>query len=612
LKAALVADETGDFRVFPKTWGAEFTGTGEVRFRIWAPDLDELSLSLDDAASPMSRNGEGWFELLATGVAPGARYGFVMPDGLIVPDPASRTQNGDVHARSLVVDPTAFRWRNAGRRGREWREVVIYELHVGTFTPEGTFEAATKRLDHLAGLGVTCVELMPVGQFSGRRGWGYDGVLPYAPHTAYGSPDDMKRFIDEAHGLGLMVLLDVVYNHFGPDGNYLPLYAGKFFDRERHTPWGAAIAYDRAPVRKFFIENALYWLEEFNLDGLRLDAVDQIKDASDPQLLIEIAQEVRKEFPDRHVHLTTEDNRNIVHLHGREDGHVPLYDGEWNDDFHNAAHVLLTGEDEGYYEDFADDSLGKLIRCLAQGFAFQGEPSVHAEGQPRGEPSSHLPPTAFVDFLQNHDQVGNRAFGERLASLTPAARIEALTAVLLLSPHIPLLFMGEEWGETRPFCFFTDYAGELAQAVRKGRRSEFAHFSAFKDGEADTAQIPDPNDVETFANSKLDWKKLDREDGAKRLSFFKELLALRSRHIVPLLSEGDQYCGCIVARKGNAFAIDWAMSGGLLQLRANLGEEPSSVAKADGEVVFTNAESPSSEAGEVELQRWSVIVAVRK
>jgi len=592
-------------------WGAEILSDGSVRFRIWAPGVETLSLALDEKTLPMDHDGEGWFELMVPHVSPGTRYGFALPDGLVVPDPASRAQDGDVHTWSLVVDPASYRWRKADWRGRPWREAVICEIHVGTFTPEGTFRATAERLEHLAATGITCVELMPVGQFPGSRGWGYDGVLPYAPHSAYGTPDDLKNFVDTAHGLGLMVLLDVVYNHFGPDGNYLSLYAGAFFDETRSTPWGAAIAYGRAPVRRFFIDNALMWLEEFRFDGLRLDAIDQIRDASEPELLVEIAQTVRQKFPDRHIHLTTEDNRNVVRLHGRDDGETPLYSGEWNDDFHNAAHVLLTGEVEGYYQDFEQDSLGKFLRCLTEGFAFQGEPSHHAGWAPRGEPSAALPPTAFVDFLQNHDQIGNRAFGERLTMLASAEKIEALTAILLLSPHIPLLFMGDEWGETRPFCFFTDYSGDLADAVRKGRRSEFAHFSAFRQGGADTAQIPDPNDEKTFANSKLDWQAMETEAGARRLALFKELLRLRAAHIVPQLSENLTDCGRVVKRNGKAFAVEWGLSGACLQLRANLGDEHASMPGVEGDIVYSNVDDVRAGTDALELRPWSVVVAIR-
>jgi maltooligosyltrehalose trehalohydrolase len=594
-----------------RKWGAELLSDGSARFRIWAPDLGAMSVAFDDKTLPMDRNGEGWFELTVPSVSPGTRYGFALPDGLVVPDPASRAQDGDVHARSLVVDRSGYRWRNECWRGRQWRDAVICEIHIGTFTPQGTFRAAAERLEHISSTGITCVELMPIGQFSGSRGWGYDGVLPYAPHSSYGTPDDLKNFVDTAHGLGLMVLLDAVYNHFGPDGNYLPLYAGPFFDETRNTPWGAGIAYDREPVRRFFIDNALYWVEEFRFDGFRLDAVDQIKDASVPELLIEIAQTVRERFLDRHIHLTTEDNRNIVGLHRRENGRSALYTGEWNDDFHNAVHALLTGEVEGYYQDFAQDSLGNFVRCLAEGFAFQGEPSHHAGGELRGEPSVVLPPTAFVDFLQNHDQIGNRAFGERLTTLVSEEKIEALTAILLLSPHIPLIFMGEEWGETRPFCFFTDYSGDLGEAVRNGRRREFAHFSAFRAGQADTAQIPDPNDERTFTASILNWQGIETENGAHRLALFKKLLKLRAEHIVPLLSEHLTDCGRVVRRGGNAIAVEWGLAGACLQLRANLGDEHASVLGVEGRIVYANVEEVGAGAEVLELRPWSVVVAIQ-
>ena len=355
------------FHAYPLSWGAAFIRAGEVRFRLWAPGEERLELELDGKRAPMTRDDDGWFELVADGVRPGARYGFRLADGRFVPDPASRAQAGDVHGPSRVIDPTDYAWRTGDWRGRPWEEAVLYELHVGTFTPEGTFRAAIAKLGYLADLGVTAVELMPVAQFGGRRGWGYDGVLPYAPHPAYGSPDDMKAFIDAAHEHGLMVLLDVVYNHLGPDGNYLHCYAPAFFHPENQTPWGPAIAYERAPVRSFFIENALFWLHEYRLDGLRLDAVDHVRDPqSKPEILVEIAERVRTAITDRHVHLTTEDNRNITRLHTRgRNGEVPLYTAEWNDDVHNVLHVIATGESEGYYEDFVADPWGKLGRALA-------------------------------------------------------------------------------------------------------------------------------------------------------------------------------------------------------------------------------------------------------
>lgn len=591
-------------RVFPLSWGAQCLGEGKVRFRVWAPGLETLSLGLGGAVIPMARDGDGWFELLATGIAPGAEYVFVLPDGRPVPDPAARAQAGDVHGASLVVDPTAYRWNATGWVGRPWEDAVIYELHVGTFTGEGTFAAAAGKLDHLVDLGVTAVEIMPVAQFSGNRGWGYDGVLAYAPHRAYGDPAAFKAFVDAAHARGLMVLLDVVYNHFGPDGNYISLYAPDFFHPEKHTPWGAAIAWEADPVRRFFVENALYWLEEYNLDGLRLDAVDHVAD----DLLEEIARRVRAEFPDRHIHLTTEDNRNVTFLHERsENGAVTAYSGEWNDDFHSIAHVIATGETDGYFADFAQDPVGRLARALAEGFAYQGEVSPQW-GRPRGEPSAHLPPTAFVDFLQNHDQVGNRAFGERLPGLASPDMLRVLTAMLLLSPHIPLLFMGEEFAEDRPFLFFTDFHGELAKAVTEGRRREFAKFAAFRDGDG-TRSIPDPNDPATFAASKLDWAKLGLGSGRLRFGHVRRLLGIRRETIVPALAAAGGNSGSIRAARDGIVAVDWALGPARLQMRANLSKLPRRAPALDVPLLHADpAETVTVLADGVELPPFSIAV----
>ena len=595
-------------RVFPRSWGAEFIRSGEVRFRIWAPGQRELSLLLDDSEAPMGRDAAGWFELLAEDVKPGTPYRFRLENGLEVPDPASRLQLGDVHGPSVVVDPTAYRWRNTGWTGRPWEEAVIYELHLGTFTEDGTFAAARERLRGLADLGITAIELMPVAQFSGNRGWGYDGVLLYAPHPAYGSPDEMKAFVDAAHDHGLMVLLDVVYNHFGPDGNYLNAYAPDFFHPERHTPWGAAIAYERQPVRDFFIENALYWLEEFQLDGLRFDAIDNIVDAeSEPELMVEIAQRIRAEFPDRHIHLTTEDNRNITRLHERgEDGRVLLHTGEWNDDVHNVLHVIATGETDGYYADFADDVWTKLARSLAEGFAYQGEVSPNA-GKPRGAPSAHLPSTAFIDFLQNHDQTGNRALGERLTSLAEPRVLELMTAMLLLSPHIPLLFMGEEHGEERPFLFFTDFEGELARAVREGRRREFASFASFT-GSAE--EIPDPNDPATFAASRPDWSAAETQRGRGFLARTRELLRLRRERLVPLLGAAGPHAGRVLAEEDGLVCVDWRLSDLNWSMRLNLAAVEHRAPEARGECIWADPLPETRAMMEGRLPPVSLLIAL--
>ena len=558
---------------FSRNWGADPVADRRWEFRIWAPGCERMGLLLGARSHEMEKTADGWFraELPAD---PGTEYRFAPPDGPHVPDPAARAQAGDVHGASVLVDPRAFDWQTRWP-GRPWHEVVLYELHTGTFSPEGTFDGVARRLDHLAELGVTAVELCPVAQFAGTRGWGYDGVLLYAPHVAYGGPEGLKRLIDAAHARGLMVFLDVVYNHFGPDGNYLPVYAPEFFHEERHTPWGAAIAYDLAPVRRFFVENALFWLEEYRFDGLRLDAVDQIDDQSDEPILTEIARAVREFDFGRPVHLSTEDDRNITWLHERDgEGRPVLYDGEWNDDWHHVAHVLATHESEGYYFDYARDARAEMAVALRDGYVFQGAPSPFRAGAPRGEPSGHLPPVAFVNFLQNHDQTGNRAFGERLTALAEPRAIEVLTALLLLSPHIPLLFMGEEWGETRPFQFFCDFHGELADAVREGRRREFARWPQFADPEL-REKIPDPNDPATLERSRLDWSARESAAGARRLDLVRQLLAIRAREIVPRLPGIRGHAAGAEAHGQRGIKARWSLGdGSRLHILVNLGGEP--------------------------------------
>lgn len=560
---------------FETTWGANVTGDGAATFRLWAPGVTALSLATPAGDLAMAARADGWFEIETEAVAVGQAYGFRLPSGQVVPDPAARAQEGDVHGQSLLVDPRSYSWQTARWRGQPWEEAVLYELHTGTFSPEGTFDGVARRLDHLVDLGITALELMPVAHFGGMRGWGYDGVLLYAPHPAYGGADGLKRLVDAAHARGLMVLLDVVYNHFGPDGNYLHLYAPDFFDDARHTPWGSAIRFAAPAVRTFTIENALYWLEEFRFDGLRLDAIDQIEDPSETPILEELARSVRARIPDRRVHLTTEDNRNVAHLHGRgSDGAPRLYTAEWNDDFHHVAHLVATGETQGYYTDYAQDPGGKLARALAQGFVYQGEPSAYRDDAAYGETSAGLPPTAFIDFLQNHDQIGNRAFGERLTVLAPERTVELLMAILLLSPPIPMLFMGEEWAEERPFLFFTDFAGELGRNVREGRRKEFRKWPQFQDPET-RARIPDPNAAGTMEASRLDWAAREKESGQRRLAYVRDLLALRAREIAPRIEELRQGSELIRTLSERAFAVSWPFpDGNVLRCAASFERAP--------------------------------------
>ncbi|AVO58997.1 malto-oligosyltrehalose trehalohydrolase [Pseudomonas chlororaphis] len=528
-----------------------------TRFALWAPDARHVSVELQDGPSlPMLPQANGWFMVIGR-CPPGTRYRFNIDERIRVPDPASRAQDGDVHGPSLVVDPQAYRWQHPHWQGRPWHQAVIYELHVGVL---GGYREVEKHLPRLVELGITAIELMPLAEFPGDRNWGYDGVLPYAPEASYGSPDDLKHLIDCAHGLGLAVMLDVVYNHFGPDGNYLHHYAKAFFREDRHTPWGAAIDFRRQPVRDFFIDNALMWLLEYRFDGLRLDAVHAI---DDPDFLHELAQRVRQRIdPARQVWLTLENEHNQASLLEQH------FDAQWNDDGHNALHVLLTGETDAYYADFAERPTEKLARCLSQGFAYQGHVTRH--GTARGEPSSHLPPSAFVLFLQNHDQIGNRAFGERLVRLAEPQALRAATVLLLLSPMIPLLFMGDELAAPQPFLFFTSHHGELADAVREGRRGEFAAFSAFADPHK-REQIPDPNAPDTFLASR---PQADPDQGEQTRALYRQLLQLRREHIVPYLP-GAEALGAEVLAEG-ALCARWRLGNGQ-ELRIDLNLSPRNV-----------------------------------
>lgn len=552
-------------------FGAELV-TGGARFRLWAPAAERVELLLGDRRLELERRPDGFHERMVQGTAPGDRYAFAI-EGLPRPvaDPASRFNPEGPDAPSEVVDPTAFEWHDGDWRGRPWRDAVFYELHVGTFTADGTLAAAAEKLPELARLGVTAIELMPIAEGPGRRSWGYDAVLPFALRASSGRPDDLKAFVQTAHRLGLMVFLDVVYNHFGPSGNYLPHYAPQFFTKRHQTPWGDAINFDgeeSAPVRAFFIENALFWLVEYRFDGLRLDAVHAIIDDSEPHVLTELAETVERRITEREVHLVLENGDNEArHLARRPDGRPRTYTAQWNDDFHHAMHVLLTSETSGYYEDY-EEPARRLLRCLTEGFAYQGEPSRHWGGRSRGEPSRDLPPAAFVAFLQNHDQIGNRAFGERLSMLTSPDAMRAAETLLLLLPGPILIFMGDELRAPNPFPFFCDFDGELAEAVRQGRRDEFAQFFAAHD----LASLPDPNDEKTFAAARIDWSARTRPEHADAAERYAALLALRHAVVTPRLP-ARRAEGRMLADR--ALTATWPLADGTrLGLVANLGDSP--------------------------------------
>ncbi|AXK83683.1 malto-oligosyltrehalose trehalohydrolase [Pseudolabrys taiwanensis] len=536
-------------------------GANGVTFRLWAPAARSVSLIIDKPHD-MERHGE-WFALQVPQARPGTRYRFKIDDELEIPDPASHFQPEDVHGASEVID-RRYDWQCKNWKGRPWHEAVFSEAHVGAFTEQGTFQAAIGKLDHLAATGITALELMPLADFPGRWNWGYDGVLPFAPDSAYGRPEDLKALIDAAHARGLMVFLDVVYNHFGPEGNYLHRIAPTFFC-DAHTPWGGAINYERPEVRAFAIENALHWLDHYRFDGLRLDAVHAIVTPGEPHVLHDLSAAVGElaARTGRHIHLVLENDDNVASLLApQEEPPAGRYRAQWNDDYHHAWHVLLTHEEQGYYRDYKA-SEKQVERVLADGFAYQGDPSPHREGKPRGEPSRDLPRAAFVNFIQNHDQIGNRPLGERLTGLAEPAALEAALAVLLLQPSPPLLFMGEEWGAAEPFPFFCDFKGDLAEAVRQGRKREFAEAYA-RHGD----EIPDPLAPETYRRAKLDWQALAQPAHGRRLALVRALLETRRRHVAPLLPA--------ITKAGEAKHFDrvlsarWIAGDRTLMLLANL------------------------------------------
>ncbi len=502
--------------------GASFSN-GVAEFRVWAPKARTVALHLvGREPMAMARSSDGTYYASAS-CRPGDRYSYAMDAGKPVPDPVSRLLPEGVHGPTEIISSDSFTWHDHAWRGIELSEYLIYELHTGTFTPEGTFDAVIARLPYLQSLGVSVIELMPVAAFPGRHNWGYDGVSLYAVQASYGGPDGLKRLVDSAHAAGIAVILDVVYNHLGNEGNYLRLF-GPYFTDYHHTPWGEAINYDGQGcegVRRFVIENALYWIREYHLDGLRLDAVQTIHDDSRVHILAEIQQNVQalaRELGRRVCVIAETDENDPRLVWPRYRGGCGL-DAIWSDDFHHAVHTVLTGEHEGYYQDFG--AREQIVKALNQGFVYQGE-HFQFWGEPRGRPPEGMSSPQHVICIQNHDQVGNRAKGERLDALMPRGAHKLAAALLLLSPHTPLIFMGEEYGERAPFQFFTDYGDPVLQkAVSEGRRKEFKHFT--------WNEVPDPQAVETFECSRLTWASdsLARE----MLDWYRQLIALRQKFV---------------------------------------------------------------------------------
>ncbi|HOP35181.1 MAG TPA: malto-oligosyltrehalose trehalohydrolase [Syntrophales bacterium] len=573
-----------------------------TRIRVWAPEARRVQLESGGRRLEMIAHESGWWSVDAPFITHGVDYAFRVDGDGPFPDPRAPWQPGGVDGPSRWVDHGRFSWSDGGWQQVPLESAVIYELHVGTFSPEGTFDGTAKRLDHLAGLGVTHVELMPVAEFSGRRGWGYDGVDLYAPHHAYGGPEGLKRLVDACHRRGLAVLLDVVYNHLGPAGNHLGRF-GPYFTGRYATPWGEAVNLDGPgsdEVRRFFIENALMWLEDYHGDGLRIDAVHAFLDTSAVHFLEELAGEVGRLQArlGRHLVLIAESALNDPRVvRPPETGGYGL-DAQWNEDFHHALHALLTGERNGYYRDFG--RLADLAATLTRGFAYDGRYSAYRRRR-HGRPAGDLPAHRFVGCLQNHDQVGNRALGERTGRLLSPEKLKIGAALVMTAPFVPMLFQGEEWGASSPFLYFTDHGDpELAEAVRIGRRREFAAFGW------DPAVIPDPQAEETFLRSRLDWGEPAREPHRDLLAWHRSLIELR--HRIPDLTDGRFSRVTVNFDERDKWLT---MTRGSVLVACNFGERDVEIPRADPgerEIALASSETVTARAGGIRLPGPSVAI----
>jgi malto-oligosyltrehalose trehalohydrolase len=588
-------------------FGPELRVEGGVIFRLFAPAASRVRVAIDEDASnareplAMHSSGDGWHHLAVEDAGPGTRYRFLLPDGVRVPDPASRYAPVGVHGPSEVIDANAFQWSDSQWRGRPWNEAVLYELHVGTFTPEGTFRAAIERLDHLRDLGVTAVELMCICAFAGQRSWGYDGAQLYAPNSTYGRPEDLKAFIDAAHARSIMVILDVVYNHFGPEGNYIPNYFPQIFSETHKTAWGPGLNFDGPyshEVREFIVQNAIYWTREFHVDGLRLDASHAMIDTSPHHILHEITERVHAAAGDRQVHLILENEKSIAPLLKRDPHGRAPYTAQWNHAIDHMLGLSMSGDCNPEDPNRRHET-EELARALAEGF-FSGNLPCRP-----GETTS-VPTTAFVSFIQTHDLVGNRVFGERIDKLAVPDAVRAIVAIYLLLPQTPMLFMGEEWAATSSFPFFSDYGGELAEAVRRGRAKQLAQT-----GQVDEKTLrgtPDPQAESTFLSAKLRWEELGEPSHATQFLWYQRVLAARRDRILPLLDDVEP-CGTYQVHSGGQFECEWAMKhSGRLCLRANLCSASSNAftPAAPGEELWVEGSQPEPGTLGPWSVRWSV------
>lgn len=540
-----------------------------VRFRVWAPQAGALQLLLHDGpaagARLLARYPDGTFEIWVKGAAAGNRYSYVLDDSEPLPDPASRFQPDGVHGSSQVVDPDSFQWHDQAWHARPARDLIVYELHVGTFSPAGTFDGVRQRLPYLRDLGVTAIELMPVADFAGQRNWGYDGVALFAPARVYGTPDDLRRLVDAAHSHGLSVILDVVYNHMGPEGAYLPRFSSGYLTHRHQTPWGHAVNLDAAEsmgVRRFILDNAVHWVREYHIDALRLDATHALIDKSPKGIVQEIA-EVTRAAVGRPVVVHAEDHRNLAAI--VEDPRLGGWglDGVWADDFHHAVRCIVAGDHYAYFADFAGTTT-ELAAVIQRGWLFSGEYSEHLK-RPRGTDPSRVPMHRFIVCLQNHDQVGNRAMGDRLHHAIPEESWRAVTVLLLMVPMTPLLFMGQEWAASTPFQYFTDLEPGLGRLVTEGRRREFAGCPGFDDPTA-RERIPDPQAESTFADSHLRWEEQTLDRHQRSLALYRALIGLRLKYVT--LTGGDMTSGfalapdadSVVVKRSDGFETFWIVA----------------------------------------------------
>lgn len=593
-------------------WGTQLSNNG-VCFRLFAPAFREatspVALVLEGTSEPLPMHtaGDGWHEVTTSLAHTGSRYRFRLPDGTPVADPASRFQPQDVHGPSEVIDPFVYTWSDADWHGRPWAEAVLYELHIGAFTPQGTLQAAKEKLDHLASLGVTAIELMCLTDFPGNRSWGYDGVLLFAPDSAYGRPEDLKAFIDAAHARGLMVILDVVFNHFGPEGNDLPRYFPQIFSQKHKTAWGSGFNFDGqgcAEVRELILENALYWLEEFHVDGLRLDASHEMHDESPTHILDELAERVhafaQAQTPPRCLHLILEsEDTSGTRLARTPDGHVGRYTAQWDHAIDHLLGAAMAGQCSAH-DPGNTHEVEEIAKALAKGFV------ANEVNCPPPEADIRVPPTAFVSFIQTHDLIGNRPFGDRLHSLATPEAVRGVAAIYLLSPQMPMIFMGEEWAATTPFPYFCDFHGELAEAVRKGRCEDMAKTGQLSEDEL--KRVPSPGADSTFRSAQLRWDELQEESHRAQFEWYRRVLESRREHIAPHLDSLAQACGEHNVLSPTTLTVAWNMGAGtMLHLAANLCRSPSpAFALPAGKVIWLEGSEAPANDGQSCLGPWSV------